>query len=246
MSEELKRIEQLEEEIRKLKGLNKDGIPTFSFSSITIEDLEQLLDIEEKINHNIFNKWFNNSCFLDEKINLLLTELLIFEKDYIKSYNEEDLKMRFLSVIFKSINFQDIENEFRDFYELQITYKTDKFIFSGITDFVLSKGLLKSKKPYFFIQEFKKGKKGNDPEAQLLAELISAVELNKEILMKGAYIIGENWNFVILKKLGKDKYQYFVSRTFNSTNIEDLKGIYRNLMFVKNEIIEIVKRENND
>ena len=38
----------------------------------------------------------------------------------------------------------------------------------------------------------------------------------------------------ILEKLEKDKYQYFVSRDFNSTNIEDLKDIYRNLLFIKN------------
>ena len=60
--------------------------------------------------------------------------------------------------------------------------------------------------------------------------------------MKGAYIIGENWNFVILEKLGKNKYQYFVSESFNSAKIEDLKGIYKNLLFVKQEIIEMIKK----
>jgi hypothetical protein len=64
--------------------------------------------------------------------------------------------------------------------------------------------------------------------------------------MKGAYIIGAIWNFVILEKLGKNKYQYFVSQNFDSTKIEDLKDIYKNLLFIKNEIIEIVKKENND
>ena len=76
-----------------------------------------------------------------------------------------------------------------------------------------------------------------------MAELISAVELNNEISMRGAYIVGAIWNFVILEKLGKDKYQYFVSENFDSTKIEDLKGIYRNLMFVKNEIIEKIQSE---
>jgi hypothetical protein len=64
--------------------------------------------------------------------------------------------------------------------------------------------------------------------------------------MKGAYIIGAIWNFVILEKLGKDKYQYFVSVNFDSTKIEDLKGIYKNLMYIKNEIIEKVKQEKHE
>jgi hypothetical protein len=59
--------------------------------------------------------------------------------------------------------------------------------------------------------------------------------------MKGAYIVGAVWHFVILEKLGPNKYQYFISKLFNATNIEDLKSIYQNLLFVKNEIIEITK-----
>ncbi|MEA3228880.1 MAG: hypothetical protein U9P38_07400 [Campylobacterota bacterium] len=46
--------------------------------------------------------------------------------------------------------------------------KTENYIFTGTTDFVVSKGLFQSQKPYFFIQEFKKGKLNTDPEPQLL------------------------------------------------------------------------------
>jgi len=70
-----------------------------------------------------------------------------------------------------------------------------------------------------------------------IQRLTRIIELNAQTSMKGAYIVGENWNFVILEKLDTNKYQYFISRTFNSTNIKDLKDIYRNLMFVKCEIM---------
>jgi len=56
--------------------------------------------------------------------------------------------------------------------------------------------------------------------------------------MRGAYIVEDIWNFVILEKLGKDKYKYFVSENYNSSKIGDLKGIYKNLIFVKKEILE--------
>ena len=108
---------------------------------------------------------------------------------------------------------------------------------------MISKGLVYSQKPYFFIQEFKRGKSNSDPEPQLLAELISAVELNNWKTIKGAYLIGANWNFVILEKLEKHRYQYFVSRTYDSTRIDDLNDIFKSLLFIKDEILTMIKKE---
>jgi hypothetical protein len=50
---------------------------------------------------------------------------------------------------------------------------------------------------------------------------------------------------VILERIEKHKYQYYVSTNFDSTKIEDLKDIYKNLQCVKNEILNIVKMEND-
>jgi hypothetical protein len=154
----------------------------------------------------------------------------------ISDYNEEDLKANFLIPLINKVDFFLLNKRIRGFYEEKLTYKTERFIFNGTTDFVVSKGLKRPKEPYFFIQEFKKGKENSDPEPQLLAELISAVELNGFISMRGAYIIGAIWNFVILEKLGEDKYQYFISHNFDSTKLEDLKNIYKNLLFVKSKL----------
>jgi len=145
--------------------------------------------------------------------------------------------------LINKVNFLMMEEEIRGFYDAPLTYKTDKFIFIGESDFMISSGIQRAKKPYFFIQEFKKGIKPTNPRPQLLAEMISAIELNKTKIMKGAFIIGADWYFVILEKLEVGKYQYFVSQKFNSTKIDELKGIYRNLKFVKNEIIEMVRQE---
>ena len=240
---ELERIEALEREIRELKGLNSEGIPTYAFSKIKIEDLHSLVELKLGFDRNIFDGWFLNDIKLSDDIEQFLLTLIEKNKFLMKSYNEEDLKIKFIAKLLNYIDFQSYENNFREFYELVISYKAEKFIFAGTTDFVVSKGLLYSQKPYFFIQEFKKGIRGSDPEPQLLAELISAVELNNETSMRGAYIVGAIWNFVILEKLGKNTYHYFVSENFDSTKIEDLKGIYRNLVFVKEEIISKIKNE---
>jgi hypothetical protein len=82
---------------------------------------------------------------------------------------------------------------------------------------------------------------GTNPEPQLLAELISAIELNSWKSIKGAYIVGAIWNFVILEKIGKNRYQYFISKNFDSSDINGLQSIYKNLLFIKKEIVEMIK-----
>jgi len=241
---ELERIEALEREIRELKGLNNERIASYSFSQIKLETLKNLVDINHNFNNDIFIDWFSFSFDINDEIINFLNALLDKESRYIKYYNEENLKIKFLSPILNHINFDLKDQEVKDFYESKIMYKNEKFILEGTADFTVSKGNVQALKPYFFIQEFKKGKINTDPEPQLLAELISAIELNNETSMRGAYIVGAIWNFVILEKLGKDKYQYFVSENFDSTKIVDLKGIYCNLIFVKEEIIEMIKKEN--
>ena len=47
-----------------------------------------------------------------------------------------------------------------------MSYVTDQFILNGTVDFVVSQGLVESKKPYFFIQEFKKSEDYGNPRPQ--------------------------------------------------------------------------------
>lgn len=63
-----------------------------------------------------------------------------------------------------------------------------------------------------------------------------ALNLNQSKIIRGAFVIGKYWNFVILKQATNDKYFYFVSEDFDSAKITDLEAIYTNLMFIKQEI----------
>ncbi len=247
MSEEielklLREIEGLKKKIRHLEKKDEEQIPTFQYSKIRDADLINLVDIENNIKEkDKFDNWFESHIKIDNTIEPFLKKLIEDNEPLIESYSEEDLKINFLAPLISRVEFKSYENEFRDFYELPLTYKTDKFILSGTADFVVSTGLVRSKKPYFFIQEFKRSEEYGNPKPQLLAELITGVELNEWKLIKGAYVIGGNWHFVILEKLGQDKYQFFVSKNFDSTKLSDLKMIYKNLLFIKNEIITMVK-----
>ncbi len=227
------------EQINKAFAKKQNKIPTYSYSQISFKELQKLVKIKNNKASDRFESWFNNNIELKPEDIDFLNDLIENNEFLIESYKEEDLKVKFITPILNRIKFLDLSIPFRDFYEESLTYKTENFIFNGTTDFLISKGLEFPEEPYFFIQEFKKSIKNDDPRPQLLAELISAVELNKFNSMKGAYIVGAIWHFVILEKIGTNQYQYFISKLFNSTNIEDLKSIYQNLIFVKNKIFQM-------
>jgi hypothetical protein len=125
----------------------------------------------------------------------------------------------------------------RDFYEVQLKFEYKDILFSGRCDFVVAKGYDLPINPYFFIQEFKQTS-SSFPEYQLLAEMIVSTIINKSNIIKGAYIVGSLWSFVILKIDTNGKYNYFVSKKYDTMDIEDLKQIYKNLQIVKREIYE--------
>jgi len=229
----LAKIAILKNEIDALK--NKDNIPSYQYSKMSFNQLDALVDIRQKRVDGQFKQWFSAKITLETKTVCFLNDLIEKEKHYLKVYNEEDLKVNFIIPVLNRVDFK-INDNIRGFYEEKIVYKTERFIFTGTTDFLVSTGFRKPEKPYFFIQAFKKWQANAFPEPQLLAELIAAVELNNGSEIKGAYIVGAIWNFVILEKLGTDQYQYVVSENFDCTKIDDLIAIYRQLLFVKNEI----------
>jgi hypothetical protein len=235
-----KEIEELKQQVASLKGQDKIQIPTYRYSQIRDTELKKLFEIEKKLSPLIFDNWFNNDICLTEEIVNYLQQLIEQNGNLIEDYTEEDLKIYYITPLLNKINFLLKDKGIRGFYELPMTYKTSQFILNGTCNFVVSKGLVESKKPYFFIQEFKRHEEYGNPRPQLLAELITAVELNDWKFIKGAYITGGHWHFAILEKLERHKYQYFISQNFDSTKIEDLKAIYKNLLFVKNEILAMV------
>lgn len=238
----LKEIAELKQEIRTLKAENHETKPTYQYSKIRDSDLESLVDIEKLLDKSIFKQWFEYDGSIDSHTEAMFIDLIAENELLMDSYSEEDLKVNFLVPILSKVHFKSFKDNVREFYELALQYETEDFILSGTADFVVSSGLVKSKIPYFFIQEFKRSEEYGNPRPQLLAELISAVELNHWNTIKGAYIIGAMWHFVILEKLEKNKYQYFVSQNFDSMRLDDLKSIYTNLVFVKNEIITMANK----
>lgn len=147
------------------------------------------------------------------------------------SYSEDELKIKFIGPLLNKVNFRF--DGLRDWYQRPLKAKINQTIIGGYVDFMVAKGFKEPEKPYFFIQEFKKTKIAVDPEDQLLAEMLVALELNHAQVMPGAYIIGPQWRFVILREVETGRYEYYVSLIFDSDNLEELQRIYSNLQAVK-------------
>ena len=156
----------------------------------------------------------------------------------VEGWNEEELKMKALSLIFYIAKMEDMPRV-KMFYERPITAIIDNFLIDVKVDAMLATpwGKATPHHPYFFLQEFKQEKKKSlDPEAQMLAAMLAAQVLNKNgNPLFGGYIIGRNWFFGVLE----DK-TYTISNAFNATEKEDLYKIIFILRRLKNIISELI------
>jgi hypothetical protein len=157
-----------------------------------------------------------------------------YNENYI-GWNEEELKMNIISIIFKVANVNQ-KGVVKTFYERRLSGEVDSKKISVIVDCMIASHTNSGKPqmPYFFMQEFKRTKgDSHDPEGQMLAAMILAQELNKDGKpLYGCWLQGKNWNFTTL--IGRD---YCVSKQFDATDIEDLHQIVFILRKLKDLIL---------
>ncbi len=204
---------------------------SYNLSTIRFLNLKQIVNIRPKRDISKFKDWFEYPYPITESEISFLDNLIERHILYLFSDQEEDLKMKFLSPILNQVNF--MTENFHDWYEASFSGVVNDVEIKGFTDYMVATGIKTPEKPYFFIQEFKPAQADKDVEDQLLAELLVAIEKNQTKIMRGGYIIGRNWVFVILEKTGENRFEYFVSESFDSLKLSELKQIYLNLQAVK-------------
>ena len=210
---------------------------TLNYSTITLNQLEEIFDIEKNYDRKIFDKWFFAEDKISEEDKIFLDFLLKKHINKIVNYTELELISKFIAPILNRIDFELEDADIRDFYETPLKYKIEDITFNGRCDYVVAKGYSSPIEPYFFIQEFKQAS-ASFPEEQLLAEMIVATYINNTTTIKGAYIMGYVWTFVFLEKIEDKKYKYHISKKYDATDSDDLYQIYKNLQVVKREIYE--------
>ncbi|TAF67380.1 MAG: hypothetical protein EAZ55_03425 [Cytophagales bacterium] len=151
-------------------------------------------------------------------------ELLSLANEGADFWNEETLKMRFISPLLHNfIKLYSKEKGYGGFFDKEISATVEAIYLQTKTDFMLAKGFGDiAQTPYFHFQEYKRSKKSPpEPMAQLLVAFLISQEKNKNGKpLYGLTIVGRNWQFVVME--GK---QYGVSRVFDATQKEDLLKI---------------------
>ncbi len=208
-------------------------IKSYNFSNIKFSDLENIVQIKPMYNPLVFNDWFSFTYKLSRKESTFLKELIAKHIKLLNFYLEEDLKAKFLIPILNQVDF--MTDDFHDWYDGALAGIVNGVEIKGFTDYMVATGISQAKKPYFFIQEFKPSTPDKNPEIQLLAEMLVTIEKNQTNIMRGGYIIGQYWKFVILEKVQENVFEYFVSSSFDALDLADLKKIYIILQAVKHK-----------
>jgi hypothetical protein len=131
----------------------------------------------------------------------------------VDAWNEEELKMNFISFVIFLARF---DNPIKTYYDREISAKIGEFQLLCKADMLLSSGIGELiKTPYFFLHEYKREKKySGDPVGQMLGGmLISQAKNNNGKPMYGCYVQGRFWFFSIL-----EGNQYVISQAFDSSS----------------------------
>lgn len=168
----------------------------------------------------------------------LQKELLevVFKKSINRmgGWNEEELKMKLISFIFLIADFEE-DGKIATFYERSMAATIENHRLSVKCDCLIARplGFNTPKTPYFFLQEFKRGKGDSyDPEGQMLAAMLIAQFKNADNKpIYGAWLTGGIWYFTLL-----EGQNYYMSKSYDATQKAELLQI----IFILRKLKELI------
>ncbi len=185
-----------------------------------LNEIASAFDIKRTMQCAHLDEWLAAIYVLDDFEQRIIGDLheeVRVAGDY---WNEEELKIQFVGSVFYVAKV-NVPNKVRVFYERPMAAQIGKYNLAVITDCLVATPMefIAPQKPYFFLQEFKKGKgEKKDPEAQMLQAMIIAQYQNADDSPIYGGFFGSDWRFATL--IGKN---YCVSKKIDAsekTNIE--------------------------
>jgi hypothetical protein len=192
-----------------------------SFDTWNYEQVEDAFGISPVASLHEYENWLKaENCEPNELESTMLEHYRKLLLKEAQNWNEDELKFFFIGPVLTLVDFNT--NHFKPFTQRTLTIETETVSASGKVDFMLAKGKVLPKTPYFCLHEYKQeNRRDNDPLGQLLIGMVAAQAKNKNILpIYGCYVSGRNWFFVLLEG---DKY--CVSNAHNASD-EDIYKIF--------------------
>lgn len=179
----------------------------------------------------LLDEWLSATGNLNEIDTIIITESQEKLIENADSWNEEELKMSFISIVIFLARFS---NTIRTYYDREISAVINNVNLSCKADMMLSKGIGEMiKTPYFFLHEYKREKKySGDPVGQMLGGmLVAQAKNNNEKPIYGCYVQGRYWFFATL-----ESNKYVISKGFDSSEIDDVQTV----IFILRKLNQII------
>jgi hypothetical protein len=208
------------------------------FEKWKTEEVERTFGIKFSRNMPLMNEWLQFQQDLTNEEEIIAEKKRILLQEYADFWNEEDMKMFFISPLLQIVDFYSFD-KYRIFMEATfqaelLDIENNPCTLRGRVEMVVATGKQDPQTPFFFLNEYKAQIKViSDPKGELLIAMLAAQAKNngKNMPIYGMYNIGQNYFFIVLK----DK-EYAVSKQFDATDKDDLKQIINALQYVKAHI----------
>ncbi len=211
-----------------------------SFNNWKTQEVEELFNIQENINHPLLKKWLEGKCEISEPEQEVLEKLRIRLSRNVHLWNEMELRGKFLIPLMELVDYDT--GDYQTFMERSLTLVRGKEETTGTVDFLIAKGRQIPRSPFFSIHEYKPEPSGRkDPLGQLLIALVAIYQANQKeeynFPLYGAYVIGPIFYFIIF-----DGKTYSRSKAYVASQ-EDIFAIFCILKEVKVYIEAIIASE---
>jgi hypothetical protein len=154
---------------------------------------------------------------------------LQLQKSLIRSgraWNEVELENKFISPVILTAGIEDEQIGY--FLERPLSGIVEDYELSGIVDGMIATGIRNPHIPVFVCIVMSNIENQGTPDAQVLAAMLVARELNQNKLpIYGLFVVGLDWYFIVLTA-----NEYCISRTYHADN-EEIFAIFKMMKSLK-------------
>ena len=201
-----------------------------SFENWTYEEVQDVFGIVKLSKMQSLEDWLTAVHEPDAARQVILAELRSDLIEYANAWNEDELKMCFISPLIALVHYRSTEYKIFTQRILSASFPDLGWELNGRIEWLISKGIQKPKMPFFCLHEYKQENRlDSDPLGQLLSAMVVAQHHNQnELPIYGCYVVGRLWYFTILQNK-----QYAVSLAYDATKDDDLDFIFSALSEIK-------------
>ena len=199
-----------------------------NFKEWNLDKIEEAFGLKQVWQSEILDELINHPYQLDEMERNFVTKLQRHFSFGGDDWNEVELENKFISPMIVLSEIADEKCSY--FLERKLSTTIDEYELLGKVDGMIATGFRSPKKPYFCLNEYKRGTDPDgDPKGQALIAMLVAQRLNdNQAPIFGCFVIGRIWQFMIL-----EGNQYTISRDFSCVDNEvfDIFRILKGLRF---------------